>query len=177
MKYHDTFATIRLFALILGVLLIAAMLDAKINEQPPEEPIIIEIEEPTPPPEPIEEPEPDPLPEPEETWTSLGTYTLTAYCSCKKCCGYWATVRPLDAKGNPIVYTSTGEIAQAGTTIAVDPNKIPYGTKVKINDHIYIAQDIGGAIKGNRIDVYHDNHQDALVFGRQQSEAFTLNAL
>ena len=65
MKYHDAFAIIRLLALILGVVLIASVLEAKTNEQPPEEPIIIEIEEPTPPPEPEPQPEIQPEPEPD----------------------------------------------------------------------------------------------------------------
>lgn len=112
--------------------------------------------------------------EPTEEWLNLGIYELTAYCPCEMCCGYWATVRPLDDNGNPIVYTSTGAVAQAGTTIAVDPSVIPYGTTVKINDHIFIAQDTGGAIQGNRIDVYFDDHQAALEFGRQQAEVFVL---
>lgn len=103
-------------------------------------------------------------------WRNLGTYKLTAYCSCQKCCGTWAEDRPKDENGNPIVYTSTGAIAKAGTTIAVDPSVIPYGSKVKINGHTYIAQDCGGAIKGNRIDVYFDDHQEALIFGVQMAD-------
>ena len=116
--------------------------------------------------------EPPTEPIPTETWKSLGVFELTAYCSCEKCCGQWATNRPTDQSGNPIVYTSTGAIAKAGTTIAVDPRVIPYGSEIQIDGHTYIAQDCGGAIKGNRIDVYHDSHQAALVFGRQQSEIF-----
>ena len=111
-------------------------------------------------------------PEPTEEWRSLGTYTLTAYCSCQKCCGQYALNRPIDENGNPIVYTSIGAIAKAGVTIAVDPSVIPYGTEVKINDRIYIAQDTGGNIKGARIDVYFDDHQEALHFGSQTAEVF-----
>lgn len=123
--------------------------------------------------EPVSEPEPEPIPaEPEESWTSLGDFRMTAYCSCESCCGYWATVRPTDENGNPIVYTASGAVAEAGTTIAVDPSVIPYGTEVKINDHIYIAQDTGGAIKGNRIDVYHDTHDSACAFEVQEAEVF-----
>lgn len=127
--------------------------------------------------EPVSEPEPEiepePIPaEPEESWTSLGDFRMTAYCSCESCCGYWATVRPTDENGNPIVYTASGAVAVAGTTIAVDPSIIPYGTEVKINDHIYIAQDTGGAIKGNRIDVYHDTHNAACAFAVQEAEVF-----
>lgn len=173
-----------------------------IATEPPTEPIVIATEppvveetepitidtEPTGPEQTIEtepaEPEPtietEPT-EPEPTtpdstveWKSLGTYKLTAYCSCQKCCGKYALNRPTDEYGNPIVYTASGAIAQVGVTIAVDPRIIPYGSSVKINGHIYIAQDTGGAIKGNRIDVYFSNHQEALKFGVQYAEVFIL---
>lgn len=88
------------------------------------------------------------------------TYMLTAYCSCKKCCG----------KSDGI--TSTGTKATAGRTIAVDPQNIPYGTKVIINGNTYIAEDCGGAIKGNRIDIYFDTHQEALNFGVQYADVY-----
>ena len=57
-------------------------------------------------------------------------------------------------------------------TIAVDPQKIDYGDRVIINGHTYTAEDCGGAIKGNRIDVYFDSHEDALKFGVQYAEVF-----
>lgn len=88
---------------------------------------------------------------------SLGEFELTAYCPCSKCCGIYANG-----------YTSTGAKATAGHTIAVDPKVIPYGTTVIINGHEYVASDCGGAIKGNRIDVFFDTHEEALQFGRQK---------
>lgn len=105
---------------------------------------------------------------------SLGEFKLTAYCSCEKCCGKWALNRPKDENGKDIVYGSTGAILVAGTSIAVDPSVIPYGSQVEINGHTYTANDTGGAIKGNRIDVYFDNHQDALNFGVQYAEVFLI---
>ena len=73
---------------------------------------------------------------------NLGKFKLTAYCSCKKCCG----------KTDGI--TSTGTKATQGRTIAVDTKVIPYGSKVIINGKEYIAEDCGGAIKGsNRFDL------------------------
>lgn len=111
-------------------------------------------------------------PEPDETWESLGTYTLTAYCPCEQCCGIYGANRPTDENGDPIVYTSIGAVARAGTTIAVDPSIIPYGSEVKINGHVYIAQDTGGAMRGNRVDIYFTDHQEALNFGRQTAEVF-----
>ena len=97
--------------------------------------------------------------------TSLGEFKLTAYCSCEKCCGIWAYNRP-----NGVVYGAIGEELKEGYSIAVDPNVIPYGTEVIINEKVYKAQDCGGAIKGNRIDVYFNNHNDALKFGVQYAE-------
>ena len=50
--------------------------------------------------------------------------------------------------------TSTGIQATEGMTVAVDPAIIPYGSKIKINGKVYIAQDCSGVIKGNKIDVF-----------------------
>lgn len=108
--------------------------------------------------------EPDPI--------YLGKFKATAYCSCKECCGIWAYNRPTDENQNEIIYTASGAVAKAGRTIAVDPNVIAYGTTVLINGHEYIAEDCGGAIKGNRIDVYFDSHEDACEFGLQEVEVF-----
>lgn len=103
---------------------------------------------------------------------SLGEFKLTAYCSCSKCCGEYALNRPVDENGEEIVYGALGERLVAGISIAVDPNVIPYWSEVVINGHTYIAHDTGGAIKENRIDVYFDNHQDALSFGVRYAEVF-----
>lgn len=90
----------------------------------------------------------------------LGEYTLTAYCGCRHCSGGWGSK------------TSTGTTCKAGKTIAVDPKVIPYGSTIRINGHDYTAEDCGGAIKGNRIDVYFDSHSDALEFGRQKAKVY-----
>ena len=91
----------------------------------------------------------------------------TAYCSCEKCCNQWALNRPKDENGNEIVYTASGTVAKQGRTIAADPKFYPYGTKVIFDGVEYTVEDCGGAIKGNRIDVYFDNHKDALIFGKK----------
>lgn len=106
---------------------------------------------------------------------SLGNFRLTAYCSCELCCGKWANNRPVDENGNEIVYGSIGERLREGYSIAVDPNVIPYRSKVIINGNVYEAQDCGGAIKGNRIDVYHESHGAALDFGVQYVEVFIVS--
>lgn len=89
----------------------------------------------------------------------LGTFKLTAYCSCPKCCGEWA---------DGVTYTGTE--ATEGRTIAVDPDVIPLGSSVYIDGREYVAEDIGGAIQGNRIDVFFDSHSAALEFGVQYTE-------
>lgn len=41
-----------------------------------------------------------------------------------------------------------------GHTIAVDPTIIPYGTEVIIDGRVFVAEDCGGAVKGNVIDIF-----------------------
>lgn len=115
--------------------------------------------------------------EPAEQLTSLGTFKLTHYCPCEKCCGKWALSRPLDANGQPIVYTASGTVAKQGRTIAVDTRVIPYGTTVLVRyadgtEETFVAEDVGGAIKENRIDIYMDSHQAALNAGVKTAEVF-----
>ena len=92
----------------------------------------------------------------------LGNFKLTAYCGCSECSGQW---------GNG---TATGTVAKENWTIAVDPSVIPYGSTVYIDGNIYVAEDCGGAIKGNRIDVYHESHEEAVKFGVQYADVFIL---
>ena len=63
--------------------------------------------------------------------------------------------------------TATGTIPTFGRTIAVDPTVIPYGTRVYIPefDKTFIAEDCGGGIKGNKIDIYMNTEQDCLNWG------------
>ena len=98
--------------------------------------------------------------QPEKTLKSIGTYTITAYCPCKKCCGKWA---------NGI--TASGVYAKANHTIAA-PKNIPFGTVLVIDGVEYTVEDRGGAIKGKRLDIYFDTHKEALKWGRQKREVF-----
>lgn len=109
------------------------------------------------------------IPEPEPVAEKI-TVTAYAYCPCSKCCGVWAENRPIDENGKPIILTASGARATEGRTIAVDPTVIPYGTEVIFDGKTYIAEDCGGGIKGNTIDVYFDTHEKALEFGVQQKE-------
>ena len=123
---------------------------------------ITEIQEPTI----LSEPEPT-ITEPQKEVIYLGEFKLTAYCSCEKCCGSWAFDRP-----DGVVYGASGNELKSGYSIAVDPSVIPYGTEVVINGVTCRADDCGGAIKGNRIDVYFNDHKEALEFGVQYANVF-----
>lgn len=99
----------------------------------------------------------------------LGEFAVVAYCSCEECCGPWALDRPLDENGEEIVYTASGARAEAGVTVAVDPDIIPLGTKVHIDGlGWYVAQDTG-AFSGKVVDVYFDDHAAACEFGRRDA--------
>ncbi|MDD3165615.1 MAG: 3D domain-containing protein [Oscillospiraceae bacterium] len=77
--------------------------------------------------------------------------------------------------------TATGTTARTGC-IAVDPKVIPLGSKVYIEtdtgDYIYgtaIAEDTGGAIKGNRVDLYMDTVSECFTFGRRACNVYILS--
>lgn len=93
-----------------------------------------------------------PRDEPQETRACV--FTVTAYCPCEKCCGAYANG-----------YTATGEKATQGVTVAADPDVLPMGTEIELDGHTYTVQDTGGAIAGNRLDLYFDRHEDALRWG------------
>ena len=94
-------------------------------------------------------------------------FTITAYC----CENY-----PHICNDGEAIYTATGTVATAGKTIAVDPSVIPYGTRVEIEGiGVRIAEDCGGAIKGNRIDLLFATHEEALEWGKQKRKVKILN--
>lgn len=71
-------------------------------------------------------------------------------------------------------YTATGARAGHGV-VAVDPKVIPLGTKLFIPGYgVAVAADVGGAIKGNRIDLCFDTYREAIHFGRKQLKVYIL---
>lgn len=92
---------------------------------------------------------------------SLGSFRITHYCNCYLCCGSWA--------GGP---TATGTIPTQGRTIAVDPSVIPLGSRVIINGQVYTAEDTGGAIQGNKIDVYVSSHALTTQYGVYYADVY-----
>lgn len=76
--------------------------------------------------------------------------------------------------------TATGTKARVGA-IAVDPKVIPYGTKMFIvtEDGQYVygiatAEDCGGGIKGNRIDLFFDTVGECYAFGARMCQVYFL---
>ena len=107
--------------------------------------------------------------QPGQKTVSLGNFMLTYYCGCYECNeGY------NDAQGRPV--GSLGNPLQKNHSIAVDPSVIPYGSKVLINGIVYTAEDCGGAIKGNHIDIYMGNdansHAECDRLGVNYAEVF-----
>lgn len=85
-----------------------------------------------------------------ESWQCLGEFKITYY---------WPGE---DSYGTA---TSTGAVATEGRTVAVDPEIIPYGTEIMIDGHIYIAEDTGSALKGNRtIDIFVNDPKEEMHY-------------
>ena len=104
-----------------------------------------------------------------EVLTYTGTWEVlaTAYTHTDEGCDY---------------VTATGTIVHIGT-VAVDPRYIPYGTRMFIvtNDGSYVygiatAEDCGGGIKGERIDLYFPSYRECMQFGRRQSTIYFLGS-
>lgn len=84
----------------------------------------------------------------------IGYFKITVYCACSICCGKYAANRPVDANGNVIVKGAAGRVLVPHYSIAVDPKVIPLGKTVTFNGKTYRADDTGGKVKGNVIDIY-----------------------
>ena len=100
----------------------------------------------------------------EDEGTKQITVKATAYtASCEGCSGTTAT--GVDLNANP-----------DAKVIAVDPSVIPLGSKVYVEGYgVATAADTGGAIKGNRIDVFLPSEQDAINWGNKQVRVKILN--
>ncbi len=71
--------------------------------------------------------------------------------------------------------TASGMKAQVGV-VAVDPSVIPLGTELYIEGYGYaIAGDTGGAIKGNKVDVFIEDLSNAQTWGRRYVDVHILS--
>lgn len=72
--------------------------------------------------------------------------------------------------------TATGTWPAQGRTIAVDPSVIPLGSRVYVVGYGYaIAEDTGGAVQGNIIDLYMDSYSDCINWGRRNVTIYILD--
>lgn len=92
---------------------------------------------------------------------SLGLFTVTYYCACEVCCGWWS--------GGP---TASGAYPTADWTVAADPDVLPLGTRIYINGHEYCVEDTGSGVSGNHIDIYVTDHDLAVDNGITEAEVF-----
>lgn len=96
---------------------------------------------------------------------------VTYYCTCQRCCG--------KAPDHPAYgITASGTRATPYRTVAVDPSVIPLGADVLVDYgdgaglRRYRAEDTGGAVKGNHIDLCVGSHAEALQLGRRTATVY-----
>ena len=109
----------------------------------------------------------------EEPLQYIGEFLITHYCACERCCG--------KSEDDPWYgITATGTVATEGRTIAVDPDVIPYGSRVAVfyddgRTVEYVAEDCGGAIDGLEVDVFIADHDRAWVLGVKSGSVYIVN--
>lgn len=100
--------------------------------------------------------EPNDVPE----WETI-VMNVSAYCPCEICCESFADS-----------ITASGYKIKEGDVFVAAPSKYPFGTEMIVpgyaNDKPVEVKDIGGAIKGDRLDVFFFTHQEALEWGREK---------
>lgn len=90
----------------------------------------------------------------------VGACVITSYCPCEACCGAWADG-----------LTATGVPAEPGI-VAVDPEVIPLGSAVILNNRTYRAADVG--VKGLAVGICAAEHQEAAAYGVQRQDVWVI---
>jgi len=97
-------------------------------------------------------------PKPNTLRTRLVSMLVTAYCGGPCCCGEFADG-----------VTASGHVIEPGDKFAAAPKGIAFGTRMRIPGYnrgrAVTVLDRGGAIKGNKLDLYFDTHEAALQWG------------
>lgn len=96
-----------------------------------------------------------------EKGESLGFFNATAYCPGSESSGRQSR-------------TYSGTIPRPQHTISADLTVLPLGTKVMIDGIVYTVEDIGGSVKGKKVDIFFSSRAEALAFGRQTKELFAV---
>ena len=98
----------------------------------------------------------------QEIGSLIGEFKSTFYCPGTCCNGSYAG------------HTATGAVPTPGRTLSVDPSVIPLGSRVRLEftsdrlsiyNGIYYAEDTGGSIRGNKIDLLVDEHDECMSAG------------
>ena len=96
-------------------------------------------------------------PDPNDQWQTV-KMKVTAYCPCPKCCGAYSDG-----------ITATGHKIYQGDTFVAADKAYSFETEMIIpgynNTRTVKVLDRGGAIKGNKLDVFFNTHQEALKWG------------
>ena len=87
-------------------------------------------------------------------YIDYGTMKCTAFCPCEECSEGYGRKCALE-----------GRTCKSEHTIAVDPDVIDLSSKVKIGNKIYVAEDTGGQVVGDTIDIFFDTHEEVVEFG------------
>lgn len=91
--------------------------------------------------------------------TFLGEFTITGYCDCDAC-----------SSGYNLTYSGT--VPKANHTLSADLTVLPIGSKVWIDGIIYTVEDMGSSVDGQKVDIFYDNHEDALAKGTFTSDVY-----
>lgn len=87
------------------------------------------------------------------TYIEMGLCKITYFCPCEECSGQWGR------------QTYSGATARSGHTVAVDPDVFDIGSKILIDGIVYTAEDVGGGVQGDHVDIFVDTHEETLEGG------------
>lgn len=99
----------------------------------------------------------------------LGSYYVTAYCNCSKCCTY---ANQATASG---VFPHYEEDPDTPTTCAIDPKLHSFGEVFLVDGKTYIAEDTGSAVKGRHLDLFFDDHSAVESFGSYYTTVYAVS--
>jgi len=95
-------------------------------------------------------------------WTQgqfLGKFTTTGYCNCSSCSGGFSL-------------TYSGTVPKSKHTISADLNLFPIGTRLVVGGVVYTVEDMGSGVNGYLLDIYYDDHAQAIAHGKKTEEVF-----
>lgn len=112
----------------------------------------------------------EPMP---ESYLDVKKMVSTAYCHCIKCCG-----KDENHPAYGITYSGVDLLdGKVHKVVAADVKVLPLGTIVYIKDYgLATVADIGGGIKGDRVDIYFPTHDEACewAYGMQEIDVYIL---